>query len=114
MCAGTVQIQGVKHDVLLKFFANDCDFDREVEVNGKFQSLCPGALSLLPPELGCVCCLEYSGHANMHLKETCGYCHLRCKLHRTYSFPEEFSSKSLSTMNLEPVSSQVPSTFTMR
>lgn len=56
MCAGTVHSQGATLDVLLKFFANDCDFDREVEVNGCFQSLCPGLhyppLLDLPPILG--------------------------------------------------------------
>ena len=44
MCAATLQGGPEPKEVLLKFFANDADFDRELEVTSKFQSICPGQL----------------------------------------------------------------------
>ena len=42
MCAATLQGGPEPKEVLLKFFANDADFDRELDVTSKFQSICPG------------------------------------------------------------------------
>lgn len=42
MCAASLVGSDQPRELLLKFFASDADFDREVEVAGKFQAHCPG------------------------------------------------------------------------
>lgn len=43
MCCATKMSASPPLEVLLKFFGNDSDFDREVGVTGSFQNHCPGS-----------------------------------------------------------------------